>query len=148
MPYYYLFLRGIIQGFLITCVNMACYQPSHNAIFHWNFQKYSVKIFIAIIDWVCGNPEIMHCGILINTPYFHLSTVYQQAHNLIFRKMTLHNVWVMRVMEHLLLCWMMKGNTVSSVIALVIRQTTSPVKQTSQTCSSHCIALFYFMNLF
>ena len=98
---------------------------------------------IAIIDWVCGNSEIMHCGILINTPYFHLSTVYQQSHNLIFRKMKLHNVWVMRVMEHLLLCWMIKGNMVSSVIARVIRQTTSPVKQTSQTFSSNFIPLFF-----
>ena len=26
----------------------ACYQHSHNAIFHWNFQKYSVEIIDAI----------------------------------------------------------------------------------------------------
>ena len=31
---------------------------SHNAIFHRNFQKYSVEILYAVIDWVClGNPK-------------------------------------------------------------------------------------------
>ena len=29
-----------------------------NVIFHWNFHKYSVKIFYAIIDFVClGIPK-------------------------------------------------------------------------------------------
>ena len=30
--------------------NYQCSQHSHNAIFHWNFQKHSVKILYAIID--------------------------------------------------------------------------------------------------
>ena len=38
----------------------ACWQHSHNAISHWNFQKYSVKI---ISIW---NNKIMHRGLLIN----------------------------------------------------------------------------------
>ena len=39
-------------------------QHSHNAIFHWSFQKYSVEILYVIIDWKF---EIKHCGILIST---------------------------------------------------------------------------------
>ena len=32
--------------------------PTHNAIVHRNFQKYSVKILYATIDWMClGNPK-------------------------------------------------------------------------------------------
>ena len=49
--------------------NRACLKHSHNAIFHWNYQKYSVKILYAIIDWVFGISKIMHCEILINMPY-------------------------------------------------------------------------------
>ena len=30
--------------------NGACQQHSHNAIYHWNFQKYSAKIIYTIID--------------------------------------------------------------------------------------------------
>ena len=43
---------GYCQG------NRACIQQAHNAIFHWNFQKYSVKVIYAIIDSVClGYPK-------------------------------------------------------------------------------------------
>ena len=36
----------------------ACLQHSLNAVFLWNFQKYSVEILYAIIDWVClGFPK-------------------------------------------------------------------------------------------
>ena len=43
----------------IGCVN----NNSHN------FQKCSVKIIYAIMDWVSGISKIMHCGIRINMPY-------------------------------------------------------------------------------
>ena len=64
--------------FLTRFNNRACYQHSHNSIFHWNFPKYSVKILHAVIDAprffrgymftyrVSRISEIMHCGILIN----------------------------------------------------------------------------------
>ena len=43
---------------------------SHNAIFYWNFQKYSVKIIYAIIGWVSRISKKLHYGILINMPYW------------------------------------------------------------------------------
>ena len=37
----------------------------HNAIFHWNFKIYSVKILLAIIDWLClGIPKWCIVGYL------------------------------------------------------------------------------------
>ena len=49
----------------VNNLNKACYQhsQSHTAIFHWNFQKYSVKFIYAIIDWVwLGFPELCIVG--------------------------------------------------------------------------------------
>ena len=48
---------------IFASINKFCSLIGHvnnipNAIFHWNFQKYSVKIIYAIIDWVClGFPK-------------------------------------------------------------------------------------------
>ena len=44
-------------------------EHSQNAVFHWIFQKYSVKI-ICYYHWLCvsGISKIMHCGIIINIP--------------------------------------------------------------------------------
>ena len=42
----------------VQYINRVCEQNSHCAIFHWNYQNYSVKIIYAIIDWVClGFPK-------------------------------------------------------------------------------------------
>ena len=35
---------------ILLYINRAFKQHSHNASFHWNFQKYSVKIIYAVID--------------------------------------------------------------------------------------------------
>ena len=43
----------ILKGIIWYSFNRACQQHSKNAIFNWNFQKYSVKIIYAIFDWVC-----------------------------------------------------------------------------------------------
>ena len=48
--------------------HMAGEKHSHNAISHWNFQKYSVKIIYAII-YLVGISKPIHSGILINIPY-------------------------------------------------------------------------------
>ena len=49
-----------------------------NAIFRWDFQKYSVKILYTIIDGVCmGIPEIMHCGILRHQQLINHRIVHQ-----------------------------------------------------------------------
>ena len=50
-------LRGFAD-FDLVCDhtnNRACSHHSHNATFDWNFQKYSVKILYAIIDWEFQN---------------------------------------------------------------------------------------------
>ena len=60
------------QRFTSINMNRACYQCSHNAIFYWNFQKilYAVKIIFSDNGLsVSGIYKIMHCGILINSPY-------------------------------------------------------------------------------
>ena len=44
------FVSPINNGYFIVEHNRACYQNSHNAIFHRNFQKYSVKILNAVTD--------------------------------------------------------------------------------------------------
>ena len=51
----------------------------YKAIFHWDFQKYSVKI-IKCYPWmsVSGNPEMMHWRILINMPNY-LECEYWEA---------------------------------------------------------------------
>mgnify|MGYP001795645121 CR=1 FL=1 len=47
--------------------NRTCLQYCLIAVFHWSFQKYSVKIIYAINDWVCpGFPKRMHCISSIN----------------------------------------------------------------------------------
>ena len=55
----------------LTHIQKQVVQHSHDAIFHWNFQKHSVKILYAVS--VSGNSQIMHCGKLINMPYFFIS---------------------------------------------------------------------------
>ena len=41
----------------------------HNAMFHWNFQKYSVRVLYAIIDWVCrGIPKWCIVGYSLTCP--------------------------------------------------------------------------------
>ena len=57
---------------LLQYCNRAFYQHSHNAIFHWNFQKYSFKINCDYWLRVSGFSNILHCGILIDLPYFML----------------------------------------------------------------------------
>ena len=39
-----------VQILVVWKMNKACKQFSHNAIFHWDFWKYSVKMLYAIID--------------------------------------------------------------------------------------------------
>ena len=57
--------------------NHACEEQSHNSIFHWNFQKYPVNQNLLRYHWlsVSGNSEIMHCGIIIITPYWNQSCI-------------------------------------------------------------------------
>ena len=47
-------IKNLQQGESVVQVcNRACLQQCHNAVFHRIFQKYSVKIIYALIDWVC-----------------------------------------------------------------------------------------------
>ena len=53
---------------------MACKQHSHNAIVHLNFQKYSVKILYAIMDWVClGQPKQSIVGYSSTCPFMAMT---------------------------------------------------------------------------
>mgnify|MGYP001794159912 CR=1 FL=1 len=53
-----------------VCVkNRARLQHSHDAIFHWNFQKYSFKTSMLSLTECVWEFRTMHCGILINMPY-------------------------------------------------------------------------------
>ena len=57
---YLLRINSSMQQWINSVVSRcaACWQRSQYAIFLRNFQKYSVKILYAIIDWVCpGIPE-------------------------------------------------------------------------------------------
>ena len=56
---------GLDQGWSVSPKRFTKF-PQCNV--NWNFQKYSVNFVYAIITWVFGNSEIMHCGILINMP--------------------------------------------------------------------------------
>ena len=66
-PWTYLVLQNITLS--VTLADGVWYQHSHNAILHWNFQKYLVKHWLSL----SGNNELMHCGILIDMSYSDLS---------------------------------------------------------------------------
>ena len=59
---------------VLRCIhfNRAFEQHSYNATFHWNFQKYSVKIICYHRLSVSEISKITHCGILINMCYCYL----------------------------------------------------------------------------
>ena len=55
----------------------------HNATFHWNFQKYSLKVLLCY-HWlsVSGNSEMRHCGISLTWPIsmdWNTKFVYKQT---------------------------------------------------------------------
>ena len=54
---------------LVVSVNYGITTTFPQCSFHWNFQKYSVKILYAIIDWVClGIPKHWLVGYLLTCP--------------------------------------------------------------------------------
>ena len=59
LTWYYRTKLLICMTYLSLFFNRACLQHSHNAIFHWTLQNYSVKVLYAIIDWGSGNSKIM-----------------------------------------------------------------------------------------
>ena len=139
-------LKWCIVGYSLTC-------PIISAIccdYQENITPLEIKLCI-IIFFLSG---IFQCS--SHRMLLHLFTAYQQPH---YKRMASRNVWLMRVMEHLLLCPMMKeNNMLFSVIALEIWQTTSPVNQTRSSkwiprfflwiCNRYCYVPYYLMIFF
>ena len=56
---------------MCTKIEYGMFTTFPQCILNWSFQKYSVKILLCYhLLNVSGNPEIMHCWILIDIPYY------------------------------------------------------------------------------